>query len=216
MTPRIPFWDRNFKGIIMYNFRINFIGILVYSKRFDIPKINMVLLLEERYWYILYKLLDIIGDKTLYKEGWAAGGRMNIRINRSQTPSISNKMRHSEFDFIGSSAPSYKIPAEQLAGGWYTSEPSSRHGGWLTRIIWSSPMSAATAEGILLTTRCRRRVPFSAFPSEKMIRYHFIYRTEKLFLDIFSRSEREECIDGRDHHGWCGLSQRGRREDTIR
>ncbi|UQT47529.1 hypothetical protein M5E87_21545 [Flavonifractor plautii] len=37
-------------------------------------------------------------------------------------------------------------------------------------------------------------MPFKRFfPLEKMIRYHFTDK-EKLFLDIFSRSEREECI----------------------
>lgn len=42
-------------------------------------------------------------------------------------------------------------------------------------------------------------VPFKRFfPLEKMIRYHFTDK-EKLFLDIFSRSEREEHLDGRDH-----------------
>ena len=86
------------KGYYYVQFWINFIsgGILVYSKRFGLyQKINMVLLLEERYWYNSHKLLDILGECTRHfsqkrgagrqvGEGWTSGS-----IAAARPPSIS-------------------------------------------------------------------------------------------------------------------------------
>ena len=104
-------------------------------------------------------------------------------------------MRHSEFDFIGELSPGYKMPAERKLAGELD----------IHRNTVIKAYGELVDEGYLIVSSKRPKgyfvkeiaddgVPFKRFfPLEKMIRYHFTDK-EKLFLDIFSRSEREECI----------------------
>ena len=131
---------------------------------------------------------------------------MNIRINRSsQTPIyLQIKCAIQNLILSGELSPGYKMPAERKLAGELD----------IHRNTVIKAYGELVDEGYLIVSSKRPKgyfvkeiaddgVPFKRFfPLEKMIRYHFTDK-EKLFLDIFSRSEREECISG------------GRREDSA-
>ena len=122
---------------------------------------------------------------------------MNIRINRSsQTPIyLQIKCAIQNLILSGELSPGYKMPAERKLAGELD----------IHRNTVIKAYGELVDEGYLIVSSKRPKgyfvkeiaddgVPFKRFfPLEKMIRYHFTDK-EKLFLDIFSRSEREECI----------------------
>lgn len=122
---------------------------------------------------------------------------MNIKINRSsQTPLyLQIKCAIQNLILSGELSHGYKMPAERKLAGELD----------IHRNTVIKAYGELVDEGYLIVSSKKPRgyfvreiadgaVPFNRFfPLEKMIRYHFTDK-EKLFLDIFCRSEREDCI----------------------
>lgn len=122
---------------------------------------------------------------------------MNIKINRiSQTPLyLQIKCAVQNLILSGELAPGYKMPAERKLA-----EELSVHRNTVIKAYCELVdegyliVSSKRPKGYFVREIGRDEFPFTRFfPLEKMIRYHFNEK-EKLFLDIFSRSEGRDYI----------------------
>lgn len=122
---------------------------------------------------------------------------MNIKINRSsQTPLyLQIKCAVQNLILSGELEPQYKMPAERKLA-----EELSLHRNTVIKAYGELVdegyliVSTKSPKGYFVKEAADGVVPFNRFfPLEKMIRYHFNEK-EKLFLDIFSRSEDERYI----------------------
>lgn len=122
---------------------------------------------------------------------------MNIKINRSsQTPLyLQIKCAVQNLILSGEIEQGYKMPAERRLA-----EELNLHRNTVIKAYGELVdegyliVSQKSPKGYFVKEIAEGVVPFNRFfPLEKMIRYHFNEK-EKLFLDIFCRSENEDCI----------------------